>query len=112
MENYSNQYINADLPTEAQIDPITDQVIEKFIEEEEVSEDHSTALRKRFMRNSREPIHELPSIFDDLNECFKKVILDHMQEILSLEFYQEQMYYVLDLTNGKRQSDIAVFFNV
>lgn len=64
------------------------------------------------MQNSRPPLRKLPDIFMQLKEDFKQIILNNIDTLFGLEFYQEQMYFILKLTNGKQKLQIVNFFNV
>ena len=61
------------------------------------------------MQNSRPPLRKLPDIFMQLKEDFKQIILNNIDTLFGLEFYQEQMYFILKLTNGKQKLQIVNF---
>lgn len=86
-----------------------------YDEEEEYEadpNDHGEDPRIKLMRQSKDPIRELPNCFSDLNQSFQKLIIENKDQLLSLDYYQEQIYFVLHLTEGKRQRDIAQFFQI
>lgn len=56
-------------------------------------------IKYNFMKNARQPMHELPDTFEELNESFKELIIKNKVELFSKEYYQEQIYFVLSLIN-------------
>ncbi len=81
-------------------------------EEEEEAESENDNLRTSYMKNSREPITSLPSVFKSLSSEFQNIIRPNSNTIFSMKLYQQQMYFVLSLTKGKLQRDIGKFFGI
>ena len=102
---------------EEQVNEIIDEE-KNFLYEEEEDEceegldEQDEDPRIKLMRQSKDPIRELPICFPDLNQSFQKLIIENKDKLLSLEYYQEQIYFVLELTEGKRQRDIAQLFQI
>ena len=82
---------------------------ELSIEEEE---EEALDLRHVYMKNARPPLTFTPDCLDSCGKDFQNLIRPNIDSILSMSYYQEQMYFVLNLTKGKLQRDIAKFFNI
>ena len=69
--------------------------------------------RLRYMKEKHDTITNYPPNFDDIkDEKFKKLIKDNADTLFHLEYYQEQIYFILQFTDGKKQRAVASFFNV
>ena len=113
-----SQYGNNDTDTALEdsdvpkVEDLVDDIISK--NDEELDDDNSVdSIRLRYMKEKHEPIRDYPKNFDDIkNQQFRQLIKENSEILFNLDYYQEQVYFVLYLTNGKKQRQIAEFFGV
>lgn len=116
---YINMYAN---PMDAQIDQdseiefdISNNEFEEFFNEVSNENDEELSIdqtRLKLIKNSRQPLRDFPENFNELNDAFKKLIEEHKDELFSKEYYQEQIYFVLSLTENKKNRQIAKLFGI
>lgn len=103
---------NSQTNYQIELDDDSDEYSENLIDEENDTEICFDQTRLNFMKSSRPPLCNLPENFSQLNDDFKKLIESHQEELFSKEYYQEQIYFILGLTKGKKQRQIAKLFGI
>lgn len=110
-----SQYGNNDTDTAPEdsdvpnVDDLVDDIISK--NDEELDDDNSVdSIRLRYMKEKHEPIRDYPKNFDDIkNQQFRQLIKENSEILFNLDYYQEQVYFVLYLTNGKNKGKLLNF---
>ena len=69
---------------------------ELSIEEEE---EDALDLRHVYMKNARPPLTVIPDCLDTCGKDFQNLIRPKIDSILTMSYYQKQIYFFLGLTN-------------
>lgn len=115
--NHINMYDNPWNASISQNSEDHEEDMDECPEEETSDEENDTEIgfdqtRIDLMTKSRPPLTCFPENFQQLNDDFKRLIQSHKEELFSKIHYQDQVYYVLSLTDGKKHRQIGKLFGI